>query len=204
MLNETAIRRGYLGTSNQGLGRVGSKYFLARQSALGLLYLSSYLGGYRVSRWYSVFGVRPGRRDLVHHIGTASYLDRHEFSSDGDVMQSLMMLPNLYASTPCFYRPILGICLHSPCLPTSPVHPYFPRKPSRRKPCKLPPSTPSHRTHTHTYTYLYSRLSPSAHLTSEHPARTVSLAPASLTSCGLTSTRSMAIRFPVSCTHSAM
>lgn len=50
---------------------------------------------------------------------------------------------------------------------------------------------------------LYNSVSPSAHLTIEQPALTVSSAPCS-SKLGLTSTRSMAIRLPVSWTHSAM
>lgn len=60
---------------------------------------------------------------------------------------------------------------------------------------------------TKSYPQYHRRLSPSAHLTKEHPALTVSCAPMSLTPgsrVGLTSTRSMATKLPVSCTHSAI
>jgi len=53
------------------------------------------------------------------------------------------------------------------------------------------------------HTSRYNRVSPNAHLTSEHPALIVSAAPTA-SKDGLTSTRSIATRLPVSCTHSAM
>ena len=49
----------------------------------------------------------------------------------------------------------------------------------------------------------HKRVSPSAHLTKEQPALIVSAAPTASRE-GFTSTKSMAIRLPVSCTHSAM
>ena len=49
----------------------------------------------------------------------------------------------------------------------------------------------------------HNSVSPNAHLTNEHPARIVSAAPPA-SSDGFTSTKSIATRLPVSCTHSAM
>lgn len=54
-----------------------------------------------------------------------------------------------------------------------------------------------------TIAHRYKSVSPSAHLTKEQPALIVSAAPTASRE-GFTSTKSMAIRLPVSCTHSAM
>lgn len=50
---------------------------------------------------------------------------------------------------------------------------------------------------------IYKRVSPNALRTNEHPARMVSAAPTD-SRLGLTSTKSMATKLPVSCTHSQM